>query len=159
MDFLNNTKKKAMVAVLPVFLGVSGCAQMTHKATAPQTDREAFCREYADQSTGTVQERAVDAGVGTAIGAAIGAVAGAVAPGISTGKGALFGGGAGLTTKIVQQDSEYSRVFNDCMRNPQYNQPQQPQTVLPRTKPDVPSSVTPGAGGSQMYQGPMLPVR
>lgn len=157
MDFLNNTKKKAVAAVLPVvFLGASGCAYMPEAAYS--TEQEKNCHRMA--SDGAFRDLLRP----TAIGAGAGAVGGAVLPGVSTGEGVVFGALAGAATKMIQQDSQYRQAFNACMQNTQqwmqeYNQyqrqqgggtyPQQPQTVLP---------AVPSTGGSRRYQGP-TPVR
>lgn len=159
MDFLENTKKKAIAAVLPVFLGASGCAYMPEAAYS--TEQEKACHRMA--SDGQFRSLVTN----TALGAGVGAAVGGAARGIDWKQGALGGAAAAGIGTMIQQNSQYSQAFNACMQNtPQwtqeYNQyqrqqgggtyPEQPQTVLPPVKP-----VTPNTDGSRRYQGPIIP--
>ena len=89
------------------------------------TRDEADCRNLANQAAGSTGGQAARGAIGGGlIGAAGGAAIGAAAGG-RAGRGAAIGAAAGgIGGGVVrgsQQNSNFQRVFNDCMRNRGHN--------------------------------------
>jgi outer membrane lipoprotein SlyB len=89
------------------------------KATANLNRDLQECEALASHASGnTAAESAIGAGVGGAIGAATGAVMGAIAgnAGMGAAMGAAAGGLGGATKQGLESDSNYKRLFSNCMR-------------------------------------------
>ncbi|MCK5727903.1 MAG: hypothetical protein KAH08_01655 [Methylococcales bacterium] len=132
---------KFFIKTLPMsILLLSGCAQQS--GWTPTVDTYGSqnshllnqdmneCSQLARQSAGnTIKKTAIGTGVGAVVGAGTGAAVGAGTGGMTDGRsadedagtGAMIGGAVGAVAgglhQGLQSDSQYKKVYGDCLRH------------------------------------------